>query len=383
MHGMFKFAHVAAMMAATLFVASVGLVAASGPDVFTAPFSHDDGVEFNARVLSVSTSLLYVQRESEGFVFLQLGSDTRYEDAAGHSIERTAVQRNARIFVRATRAQDRFFNAQLIRLLEVQAEPTPVDATPKPTPVEEPKPTPAETPKPAPEPTHEPSQKPTPVEQAKPTPTPGAAVEFWGVVTAVNEGSLNVDVQGTTPVQVLGNGDTQYPTGYPFVGVKVWVLGAKNADGSYTAIKVTVKIAEFSGVADPVGDTSMTVTAGCAQKTVRFDSRTVFANGFPKAQDSVAVRAYIMGDGTFLATDVTVNPEAPLVFCGVITQVNPEPNTIYVLVGDVEKHVCYENAAVYPGADALVAGKKVEVKVDHFDGSTYFAGPSGYVKVLN
>ena len=42
--------------------------------------------------------------------------------------------------------------------------------------------------------------------------------------------------------------------------------------------------------------------------------------------------------------------------------------------------MCYENATVY---GTLAVGKTVKVKVDHVEGGTYFAAPSGYVKVLD
>lgn len=54
--------------------------------------------------------------------------------------------------------------------------------------------------------------------------------------------------------------------------------------------------------------------------------------------------------------------------------------TIWVQVGDVVKAVCYEGANVL---GTLGVGATVEVKVDHFDGTTHFTAPAGYVKVLH
>jgi cell division septation protein DedD len=361
-NGILKFAHVAMMAVATLFVASVGLVAAAGPDVFTAPFSGDDGESFNARVVQVSTSLMFVQRDAD-YVFLALDSDTHFEDASGNSIDRTAIRINDRISVRATFSHWRLWNAHLIRLVGDHTDPTPV-VTPKPTheaeptPLKTPEPAPVETPKPAPEPTAKPTPKPT----EKPAPT---TVEFWGAVTAVHDGSINLNTD-MGPVVVHTNGETQYPTGHPFVGVKVWVLGTKNADGSYAGIKITVKIAEFGGVVHG-NSNPMIIFVDGYEKSLNWSAETAFPNGFPEVNDNVAVRAYKMADGSFLATHITVKPPAPPApasFDGVVTQNLPAEWTLKVMVGGTEKSVCYEFASNREEIKAMGDGivtKKVRI----------------------
>ena len=79
------------------------------------------------------------------------------------------------------------------------------------------------------------------------------------------------------------------------------------------------------------------------------------------------VGAYKMSDGTFLAYKVIVKEG---VFSGLITQMGPAPNTIYVNVGGDVKEVCTEFADII---GTLAVGATVEVHVDHTEGSIYFA----------
>ncbi|MGH9204529.1 MAG: DUF5666 domain-containing protein, partial [Vicinamibacterales bacterium] len=315
--GMFKFAHVAAMAVATFFVASVGLVAAAGgTDLITAPFGGGDhGDKFEATVISVSETLFFVRTDSD-FAFLHISDETRFEDSFGNVVDQSAIQVQMRIGVRATHRSGRFWDAHTIRLLDGHNEPTPVDA-PKPEQTHDatPKPPHEATPKPTAEATHkpEPTVKPTdkPVETPKPTQKPGC--EFFGGVTAITEHYMTVQAD-LGAVTVWTSGETQFPNGYPFVGVKVAVLGTKNDDGSCNAGKITVKIVEFSGTFQSATETAVTITVDTYTKTVHVNSSTQFPNGFPVAGDYVTVRAYLMMDGSKLASHVTVTVPPTTVF---------------------------------------------------------------------
>ena len=221
MQGVLKFANLAVIAIATMLVASVGIVGANELGVISGPFGDDNSETFNARVVSVSETLMFVQRDAD-HVFLRLNDDTRFEDEAGHEIERDAVQRDSRIAVRATFDFWRLWDAHSITLLGEETEPTPEPTpspeatpapTPEPTPAETPQPTPVETPKPEPAPVVTPKPTEKPVATPKPVEKP-AAKEFWGIVTGVQGGGISVDSE-VGAVFVHTNGETQYPDRAP------------------------------------------------------------------------------------------------------------------------------------------------------------------------
>jgi len=380
MQGIWKFANVAAVAVAALFVASMGIVAASGGDILGIG-GDDDGVRFNARVVSMAPTLFYVQREDDSsFVYLNIGNGTRFQDASGHDMDRGGVHRNDGVCVDATPDRPRFFNARGIRLGACPGPEPMHEATPKPEPTDEatpkPEPTPAdETPKA--EPTHEPTPKPTPATTPKPEPTAAPkAEEWWGVVTAITEQNMTINKEAAVPTTVWTSGETEFPNGFPLVGAKVWVLGTKNADGSYNAQRITVKLFEFCGTLQAHDGTWFVVSVDGFEKSVNSNEQTAFPNGMPEPGDLVCVTAYKMGDGSYLAKTISIKPSQPTVFTGVIVAHMPGEFTIHVQVGDFTKVVCYEFADV---VGTLEVGATVEVQVDHTDGSTYFAS---LVKVL-
>ena len=172
------------------------------------------------------------------------------------------------------------------------------------------------------------------------------------------------------------NGATEYPSGDPFVGVKVWVLGTKQADGSFIGHKVSLKTAEFLGEVTAVSGGTFTVNADGQGKTVQTNGQTAFPNGMPVAGNIVAVDAFKMGDGTYMAKTMTVKTDATS-FTGVIVQHMPGEFTIKVDVAGTLKIVCYEFAVV---EGTLAVGVTVLVEVDHIDAGTYYAG---LVKVMS
>src|SRR3990172_6244435 len=415
LRGVYKFANVAAVAVGALFVASLGLVAAAGPGGFTEPFGGGDepegppGEEFTARIVSMSQSVWFVDR-GDGYVYVRLSDETQFEDASGRPMERSAFQRGDNVFVRAVH-NGMFFDASLVRLMG-DGEPTAV-------PTEEPQPTvkPTEEPTPKPEPTA------PPVEPVKvhmegkiyevgdgwftlknaegiftihfdsETAFDGdlvtgvcadviawkfedgtllarqvsvCALEFWGTVPAKTSSTLTLQTAGGT-VLVHTNAETQYPTGKPFVGVKVWVLGQKQSDGSYIAWKVTVKTAELWGTVTGFSGRDLFVTTDRGVLTAHTDGNTQFPNGEPVIGSAAVVNAYKMGAGHFLAYQVTVKGE---VLTGVITTYLPGELTIFVSVGADTIEVCYQFADVI---GTLGVGKTVEVHVNEVSGSTHFA----------
>ncbi len=418
--GIFKLAHVAAITVVTLFVAGMGLVAAAGPGGLFSGGGEPDGVTFNARVVSFSSRLWFVQRDSGDYVWLWV-DEARFEDASGRPLEQMSVQRDDRVFVEATADENsaRTFHALLIRMVE-EAEPTPT-----PTPPPEPTATPTATPAPEPTATPEPEPEPAPAEvffegwvkeigagsfvlkspdgvrytilfDGETVFTTSLAVgasvrvtawaladgsllarhvevgatEFWGTVLAIGEGSLTLQTDsGTTTVWTGG----ATFIGTPFVGVKVWVLGYKQPDGSWNAVKVTVKTIEFMGTVQSFDGSTLVVLSDGVSKTVRTDGNTSYPAGAPSVGSTVSIKAYKMGDGTFLAYEVFVKPQ---VFSGVVIANLTAEWTLKVQVGAELKVVCYEfaeNKDAIAAAGDLMVGKTVEVHVDHFDGSTYFA----------
>jgi len=190
-------------------------------------------------------------------------------------------------------------------------------------------------------------------------------LEFWATVVSVSSSSLTVKVEGSGPNVVVHTGGAEF-SGQPFAGVKVWVTAYKKADGSYQALHVTVKTTEIYGAVTAKSSSTYTVSAEGTNFTVTKNSATVFV-GAPAVGSVVTVHAYKMGDGTFLAYKIIVKEG---VFSGVITQMGPAANTIYVNVGGSVREVCVEFADII---GTLVVGATVEVHVDHMEGSIYFA----------
>jgi cell division septation protein DedD len=384
MRGMFKLSP-AMVAAAAVFVMSLGLVAAAGAGVLTGGGSN--GVTFNARVVSTASTLFFVQREDDqSYVYLVFNNNSRFEDESGSAIGWSGIPRNSRVLVEATPpASGRFFDTQLVRMIGTASTPTSAP-TPEPTPAPTAEPTSEPTKAAEPEPTHkpEPTKAPEPTKTPKPAEAVQEAVEFWGTVTGIGEGHLAVNRENATPVTVWINGETAYPNGFPFVGVKVWVFAYKNGDGTFTAKKVTNKIAEFAGVvAAANGCSSFTISVSGANKTVLANEHTSFPQGCPVVGDEVGVLAYHMGDGTYLAKKIEVHADQPSVFEGVVIKNLTAEWTLKVQVGAEYKIVCYEfasNAADLQAMGDSLVGKTVRVHVSSFDGSTHFAG---LVEVLN
>lgn len=403
MGGALKFAHVAAVAIGALFLASVGLVAAAGGGLITSPFGGgDDGIEFEARVISVSQTLFFVQRDEGDYVYLRLSDDTGFEDEAGDPIERTEVQPNDEIVVRATHDSGRFYNAQQIRLAGEGTEPTPTpDPTPEPTDEPTPKPTPEPTEKP--EPTAEPTTKPTTAPTEKPTPE---TVAFDGKVKRI-EGTTYIVFSENEKI-VHTDGETTFPNGHPEVGDGVYVKAYVTGENTFLAItikvvadatpKPTPTTVAFDGTVKNIEGTTYIVFSG-QDKVVNTDGETTFPNGHPEVGDGVYVKAYVTGENTFLAisikviVEVTPTPTGEI-FYGKIVDHFPDLDTICVWVEGYEgegngacegtgsgvKEVCYEFAEVILNGSELAVGKKVEVTIDHVEGSTYFASR---VEVLN
>jgi len=381
MRGMFKFSH-AVVAVAAVFVMSLGLVAAAGSGILD---GGSNTVTFNARAIVTDANLSFVQREDDhSYVYLRFNSGTRFEDASGAPITWAGVARESRIYVEATPpASGRFFDTQLVRLIGAGSTPTPAmiaSPTPEPTPAPTPEPTrvPTEAPKPEP-----PKPEPTAKVTEKPAP-PQDVVEFWATVTKVAPDHITGNKENVTPVTVWTNGETFYPNGQPFVGVKVWVLAYVNGDGTFTAKKITNKMVEFGGVVTGAdGCSAFTVQVDGAQKKVRANEHTAFPQGCPVVGDKVGVFAYYMGDGSCLAREISILADGPSVFEGVVIKNLPAEWTLKVQVGPEYKIVRYEFASNGADIQAMgdsIVGKTVRVHVDNFDGSTYFAG---LVEVLN
>jgi hypothetical protein len=90
-----------------------------------------------------------------------------------------------------------------------------------------------------------------------------------------------------------------------------------------------------------------------------------------------------MGDGTYLAKEISILADAPAVFEGVVIKNLTAEWTLKVQVGAEDKIVCHEfasNAADIQATGDSIVGRTVHVHVNSFDGSTYYAG---LVEVLN
>ena len=219
MRGIFKFSH-AMMAVGAVFLMSLGLVAAAGTGMLG---EDDNGVTFNARVGSTSSTLFFVQREDDqSFLYLRFNSGTRFEDASGAAITWSDIARNSRVSVEATPSSVAyFFDTRLVRLIGAASTPTAAATpapTPEPTPVPTPEPTPAPTEAPV-EPTPAPivTPKPEPVKTPKPEPvkTPHPeATEFYGTVLEKGGAHLVVAKDGGNVV-VYTSGETQFPNGAP------------------------------------------------------------------------------------------------------------------------------------------------------------------------
>ncbi|HEU4759501.1 MAG TPA: DUF5666 domain-containing protein, partial [Dehalococcoidia bacterium] len=128
-------------------------------------------------------------------------------------------------------------------------------------------------------------------------------VEFWGTVLGIGETFLSL--QTDSGQVTVWTHEAQF-VGTPFVGVKVWVLGYKQSDGTWLAQKVTVKTIEFLGTVQSFVEGTLLVLSDGATKTVRTDANTSYPAGAPAVGATVDVKAYKMGDGTFLAYEVYV-----------------------------------------------------------------------------
>ncbi len=380
--GIFKFGNVLAMAVAGLFVASVGVFAAAGgTDIFT---GEDNTQSFDATVISTASTIFYVQTDANQYLFLHLTNETQYQDAAGHTIGRTDVHVRDHVNVRGTPAEPRFFNARVVRLIGNGPPPaaaTPTDApvvvepTHAPEPAQEPTPAPTEKPVETPKPTEKPAATPKPTD--KPVPPKPDVMEFWGVVTAVADGKVALSTPDYGNVIVYVNGDTQYPDGHPFVGVKVWIRGTKQGDGSVVASKVGFKLADFTGKVVGVNGGTFTVQVDGYPKTVLTNGNTSFPLGVPVVDQTVVVHAAKMGDGSYFAIEMKIKMDAPISFTGVILEHNAAEFTIKVDVSGTQKIVCFETATVQ---GTLAVGATVYVEVDHVESGTYFAG---LVKVMS
>ncbi len=199
-------------------------------------------------------------------------------------------------------------------------------------------------------------------------------VEFWATVTGVAADHITGNKENVTPVTVWTNGETGYPNGQPFAGVKVWVLAYVNDDGTFTAKKITNKMVEFGGVvkwAD--GCSAFTVHTDGADKGVWINGHTSFPQGCPVVGNKVGVFAYYMGDGSYLGREISILADAPAVFEGVVIKNLTAEWTLKVQVGPEYEIVCYEfasNAADIQAMGDSIVGKTVRVHVDSFDGST-------------
>ena len=377
----------------------------------------DQGVELRGRVVSASRFGLGLKTEN-GLLFVWYSGDTKFE-AAGEAATWEDVSLGSDAFIRA-RPRDREgqFDALFVRIGERHDTPTPT-AKPEPTPTAKPEPTPTPKPEePAPPPEETPivawkevafEGKVKSVADGSFTLLSGDALltfetdsetvvegflapfvlanvsgwqredgsflarhvttyplEFWATVVSVSDAGLTVKVEGSGPNVLVHTGAGTQFAGDPFAGVKVWITAFKKADGSYQATKVTVKTADIYGAVTAMSGTTYTVTKEGTNFTVTKNSSTVFV-GTPSVGSVVSIGAYKMGDGTFLAYKIVVKEG---VFSGVITQMGPAANTMYVNAGGNVKEVCTETADII---GTLVVGATVEVHVDHTEGSTYFA----------
>jgi hypothetical protein len=389
---------------------------------------HPEAREFRGRVISTSQLSMALRTEDDVFIF-RYRDDTDFQFANGEPATIADVVRGAEAFVVGMPIPgfDSSFNAVLVRLLEVEG-PLPPPAPP------EPSPEPAEpTPTPTPEEEHEDDTPPpaeTPVvwtevafegkvksvanasfvllsgDVMRTFETDGETevvgflsagvfadvtgwqrddgtflarhvttypLEFWATVISVSNSGLVVKVEGQGPnVTVHKDADTAM-VGSPFAGVKVIVNAHKKADGSYQAVKITVKTTEFSGAVTAKSGSTYTVSWEGSSYTVNSNGQTQVVGDPAEVGSVVTVSAYKMGDGSYLAYKIVVKDG---VFSGVITEINLEIDTIWVNVGGEVREVCIEFADV---VGTLEVGATVEVFLDHTEGSTYFAS---LVKVI-
>src|SRR3990172_8054791 len=309
----------------------------------------DEGGELRGRVISVSRFGFALLSEGD-VLFVRYSDGTKFEDADGEPISREELARGMDVFVRATlRDTERYFDALLVRLGEGHETPT---TTPKPEPT--PTPEPAATPKPE-EPA--PPAEETPIVAWKEVAFEGKVksvasgsfvllsgdvmrtfetngetvvegflapfvfagvtgwqredgsflaghvttypLEFWATVVSISSSSLTVKVEGSGPNVAVNTAGAEF-SGQPFAGVKVWVTAYKKADGSYQALRVTVKTAEVFGAVTAKSGSTYTVSAAGSNFTVKTHAGTVLV-GTPAVGSVAMVSAYKMGDGTLLA----------------------------------------------------------------------------------
>src|SRR3990172_3783919 len=132
--GMFKFAHAAVMAVVALFVASLGIVAASEGGVFR-PFGgggdKQEEVAFTATVVSVSEEQLVVMK-GRGEVFLAITDETRFQDESGKPMDGARIQKDDIVHVKAVVSGGGTFRAPGVQLLakeQVEHDPGPAPTT--------------------------------------------------------------------------------------------------------------------------------------------------------------------------------------------------------------------------------------------------------------
>jgi hypothetical protein len=202
-------------------------------------------------------------------------------------------------------------------------------------------------------------------------------MEFWAVVVSSSSSSVVVKIEGAgSNVTLHKTGETEV-IGPMWANLKVTVKAYKKADGSYQALRIEVKKADFGGTVTAKSGSTYTVNVEGTSKTVKTNGETEFVGGTPVVGSVVTVKAYRMGDGSYLAYKIIVQEAEGEVFTGVITAKNLEENTIWVDVGGDVLTVCIEFADVI---GTLTVGATVEVHVGWVEGGTYFAE---LVKVLS
>lgn len=400
----------------------------------------DDGVlEFTGEAISISSGGVAI-RTDDDVVMLRYTSDTEFEWESGEPASAGDVQIGMSLFARAEPVPNtQFFDVLLLRLLDGStpsptAAPEPT-ATPAPEATATPEP---EEPTPTPEGDHE-TKTPTP----EPKPSVCTAVAFDGKILSVGSGTFSLKTEGVVrnfgvnsetvvlgylaagiPAHVkackFGDGSlvatkvTTYPqefwatvvsasgavvtvkiegagspvtlhktaetdvSGPLYANVKVTVKAYKKSDGSYQALSIVVKTTEFSGKVSAINGSTYTVTNESNTYSVKTNGETDFV-GNPVIGAGVTVKAYKLGDGTYLAYKIIAEaPPVQSTFTGTLKKINAAGDTIWVELESTEvRTVCIEFSDV---VGTLTVGVTVKVYVDHVEGGTYFAS---LVKVIS
>jgi hypothetical protein len=202
-------------------------------------------------------------------------------------------------------------------------------------------------------------------------------MEFWATVVSASGSAVTVKIEGAgSPVTLHRTSQTEV-IGPLYVNIKVTVKAYKKADGSFLALRIAAKTADFSGTITAKNGSTYTVVSGGTTYTVKANGETVFV-GSAVVGAAVTVKAYKMGDGTFLAYKLIAEaPPAQDNFTGVLVEKNLEIDTIWVKVEGQVREVCIEFADVI---GTLNVGVTVKVYIDHTEGGVYFAS---LVKVIS